>query len=101
MLGAWIWPWVGAWRLGAWGFGICAMHYVLCAMCYILCNIGNVCILFVLSTFCYVLYVMCCALYDMHCAKCVYFVCFKCISGNVLGSLEMIEMGIVDFTQVL
>ena len=62
------------------------MHHVLCAVCYILCNIGNVCMSFVLSTFWYVLYVMCCALCDMHCARCMYFICYKGISGKVLGS---------------
>ena len=77
------------------------MCYALCAMCYILCNIGNVCILLVLDTFLYVLYVMCSALRDVHGAKCVYFLGFYYSSGNVLGSLDMLEMRTVAFTQVL
>ena len=98
VLGAWIWYLDGAWRLRAWGFVTRAMHYVLCAMCYILCNIGNVCISHVLSMLCYVLYAMCCALYDMRRTKCVYFVCFNCISEHWLWYVETLEMGFVDFT---
>ena len=41
---------------------------------------------------------MCSALRDMHGAKCVYFLGFYGSSGNVLGFLNMLEMGIVDFT---
>ena len=77
VFGTWIWPWVGAWRLEAWGLGICARHYVICSTCYVSCNIRNVCISLVLSTFCYVLYVMCCVLRVMSCPTCVYFLGFK------------------------
>ena len=82
VLGAWIRPWVGAWRLGDWGVGVCAMHYMQCAICYILCNMGIVCISLVLSTFCYVLCVVCCMLCAIHCVQCVYCLGFKDISGN-------------------
>ena len=73
---------------------LCVLYCVFC----ILLNVGISC---VVSTFCDVLHVVCCVLRVMHVEKCVYFVCFKYISGNALGSSEILEMGIVDFTQVL
>lgn len=86
--GAWIRLWVGAWRLGDWGLGVCAMHYASCAICYILCNMGMVCVSFVLSSFCYVPCVVCCVLCAMHCATCADFTCLKYISGN--GALRYV-----------
>ena len=74
---------------------------MLCVVYCVLCVVRNVCISCVLSTFCDVLYVVCCVLRVMHVEKCVYFVCFKNISGNALGSSEILEMGIVEFTYVL
>ena len=48
---------------------------------------------------------MLCVVYSVlcvvHCANCVYFIGFKHIYGIVLGSLEFLESGIVDFTHVL
>ena len=44
---------------------------------------------------------MCCMRRVMRVEKCEYFKGFNDISGNALGPLEFLEMGIVDFTQVL
>ena len=78
-----------------------AMHQVLWAICYILYNIRIRCISLVLSSFCYVLCVVYSVPCVVHSANCVYFRGFKHIYGIVLGSLEFLESGIVDFTLVL
>ena len=74
---------------------------MLCVLYCVLCILLNVCVSFVLNTFCNVLQVVCCVLRVMHVEKCVYFSCFNDISEIALGSSEFLEMGIVDFTQVL
>ena len=56
VLGAWILRWVGAWKLGGWGFGICAMHYVLCAVSY---AILEMCVGFRHILLCAICYVLC------------------------------------------
>ena len=106
---------------------LCAMYYVLCARC---CAISEMCCVLlvldafvnigleawnflkldmfrivvmsmVLDVFCYVLCIMCYVPGVVQYQICVYFLCFISFVEHWYASLEIIEMGIADFTQVL